>query len=185
MPPQAQRSIRTKRAELAKVQALCLYCDLCNPRGRCVQCWRRLLQLRLCRRQVLLAAQLDVSRRERDSTTRMLVGSVFTIPRKRRRRRVRMLPATRRVQKSLCWCKTGTLVCRARSASCISWATLRHVPEYSTARKQDEGTKQIVFESVQAAHRGMGGIRSGTACCGETMGAPALVWRCSPLWHAF
>ena len=38
--------------------------------------------------------QLDVRRRERDSTTRMLVGSVFSFLRKRRRRPVSLLPAT-------------------------------------------------------------------------------------------
>ena len=46
--------------------ALSLYCDLCCPRVRYVQCWTQVFQVRLCQHQVLLAV-LDSKRWKRVS----------------------------------------------------------------------------------------------------------------------
>ena len=72
IPPHAKRSIRTRHAELAKVQALSPLVATFAVLG------------------IVAAPSVggvcckagSVRRRERDSTTRMLVGSVFSMPRK-------------------------------------------------------------------------------------------------------
>ena len=63
-----QRGLSGRNTQsLQRISRSCLYCDLCCPRVRYVQCWTQVLQLRLCQHQVLLAAQLDSKRWKRVS----------------------------------------------------------------------------------------------------------------------
>ena len=67
--------------------------------------------MRLHLHPVHQSRQLAVRRAERDGKARMLAGSAFSIPRKRRRRRVSLLPATNSSQDG--WrCEGGKPDCR-------------------------------------------------------------------------